>query len=182
MTDIPVSVTRLWTGRPRNRGSIRGRGQEISLFSTTSILAFPPGYKAAGNEADHSSNPVPRLRMRGAIPPLPIHLHSIVHNWGRDAPHTDLFYFTSRWLRHREGHIFLNLVSNKCPLNGASVVLPSHVRNGRHFDYFEESQNVGTSRFLFLRSSITVRWFHHSTGSWQCASWHTASVCIAVTI
>jgi len=49
---------------------------------------FPRGYSDHGVKLTTHLLPAPRLRMRGAIPPLPICLHSVV------STETVLFYFT----------------------------------------------------------------------------------------
>jgi hypothetical protein len=64
-----------------NLGSIPGGGTDgIFLFATASgtalvptqpLIQWLPGVKRPGCEADHSSPLLPRLRIRGAMPPFP---------------------------------------------------------------------------------------------------------------
>jgi hypothetical protein len=79
-------LTRLFVGRPMNLGSITGR-RTYFLFSTEFIPAMGPNKSfirwvlyVLQREGDKSCqanhlNLMPRLRIRGAIPPL-LHIHS----------------------------------------------------------------------------------------------------------
>jgi hypothetical protein len=77
--------------RPRNHGSIPGMGKRLisshensdrpcgvhraSGAIVTGCLC--PGIKRLAREADHSPYRLPRLRMSGTIPPLPLCIHGL---------------------------------------------------------------------------------------------------------
>lgn len=69
--------TRPSAGRSRNRGSVPGKGEGVSpsrLWSPPSLLSNGTGSsvtKQPRHEADHLLHQVPRLRMRGAVTPVP---------------------------------------------------------------------------------------------------------------
>jgi hypothetical protein len=68
-------VTRLWAGRPgfNSRQGLRFflLANPASYPMDTGIGGSFPRVKRPGHEADHSPQSVPRLRMRGALLPLP---------------------------------------------------------------------------------------------------------------
>jgi hypothetical protein len=136
-------VTRLWAGIPRNSGSIPGRGKRFIIsVQRADRLSVPYfrlfcGYwsifspRQNGRLAKLTTHPhlVSRLRMSGAIPPLPymplwlaqqIYLVYVCACVLRDKPYLDFKTFES-WLGPRD--LFCNVY----------VILKAHCRKFRSF-------------------------------------------------
>jgi hypothetical protein len=82
--DSSVGIaTRLWTGRPRSRGWIPGRGKKVFFITSREALgptqssiqrapgAVSPEVKRQRREADHSPPSSDKVKNGGAMPPLP---------------------------------------------------------------------------------------------------------------
>jgi hypothetical protein len=83
-------ATRLWAGKPGNRGSFPSRAKRVSLLhnAQASFEAHPSSYpmvawdsfqgvKRQVSETDHSPPSSAEVKNGGAMPPLPIRLHNV---------------------------------------------------------------------------------------------------------